>query len=314
MGFALAVANRGWDWTAFSTALMDPDNRLGDYYRRRRNGAPRAPHDVARRLERDWTKAQGVVRSCPAVSDRQEMRQELALDYAVLKDEVWTGRTAATDYIVLTGCYAIAMEKGLRELPLATRTVSEKTGVPQPTVVRSMTRLAVRGDLLRLEPELERRVRAPGEAAVYRLKKRQCADESVSTRGGPPPGGDSPAHSLLEMSASNAWRWLGRHALLVFRAVEAGARSVCEVMEHSGVSRRTAFKYLAYLVKDRLLSKKSGEYHVASQESLEELALRLEAPDQVGEHRRRYRQDRVELRLKIVGIVKGRYWRIHRRT
>jgi DNA-binding transcriptional ArsR family regulator len=308
MALAMAMVNRGWSWEDFHAALMHPDHEMGRYYTHRKNGAPRTGHDVAARLLRDWEKATELVRTFPAVQDLQEMRQELSMDLAVLKDEVWSGRTGPTDYLILMAAYERAVERGLRELPLASRTLAEKTGVSHRTASRALHRLTEAGELRLLS-------RPEDGAWVYALVKRQCTNDPGISRGRPPSGGGSSAHSLLEMASSEAFRWLGRYALMVFKAVKEGARTFTEIMERSGVSSRTVWKYLKYLMRDKLISKDAWGYTAVETDDLDELADMAGAPmDLAEEQRRQHAEDRREWRERMARVVKCRRWRKIKKT
>jgi DNA-binding IscR family transcriptional regulator len=309
MGLALAMRNRGWAWEDFHAALSDPQNLMGRYYTHRRSGAPRTSHDVAARLQRDWAKACSIISNNPALTNRQEAKQELALDYAVLKDEVWSGRTAVTDRIVLSALYEMAIKKGQRELPLATRTVAERSGVSQKCARVALTRLRDAGHILLT------RASEGGNAAEYRLVRRRCAEDSSTSRGGPPRGGESPAHSLVSLAASNLFRWMGRYGAMVFHAIQRGARTVTEIVESSGVSRRTAFKYLGLLLKTGLVSRNAWGLRADDLENLEQAAQTVGVVrDYAAEQRLAHRTQRRGWRQINTRVCRARRWLKVRRT
>lgn len=303
LALAMAMANRGWSWEEFHAALSNPDNGMTEYYTHRRNASPRTSHDTAARLRRDWDKAVETTVTSPAIADYKEMRQELSMELATLRDEVWTGRTAATDYVVLTAAYEKAIARGQRTLPLASRTMAEMTGVSHRTAARSLARLVEAGEL--------RLISRPEDGAwVYALVKRQCINDPGISRGRPPSGGGSSVHSLLDLVSSNVFRWLGRHAAMVYRAVLDGARTVGEIVESSGVSRRTVFKYLELMARSGLglISKESWGYTAREVDDLEAEAGDLGLPDAAGAQRERHRQEREGWREVMPQVVKARKW------
>lgn len=302
LAVTLAMVNRGWSWEDYHAAMTRSSNKLAEYYLTRKNGAPRLPQDIAKRLKRDWGKAREIVRDSPAVQDTQEMRQELSMDLAVLEEEVWSSRTAPADYLVLMAAYTRAMEKGSREVTLPARTLAEMTGIPHRTVSRALIRLQKKGDL--------RLVGRPDDGAwVYSLVKRHCTNDAGISRGRPPSGGGSSAHSLLEMASSEAFRWLGRYPLMVFKAIRDGARTISEIVANSGVSPRTAWKYLKYLLKDGLVSKDAWGYTAVETDDLDELAEMVGAPkDLADQQREQHRQDRELWRQTMPVVIKARRW------
>jgi hypothetical protein len=309
MALALAMCNRGWAWEDFCAALSDPGNDASRWYSHRRNGAPRTSHDIAARLKRDWSKASETVRSSPAVADGGEMRQELSLDAAVLADEVWTGRTAVTDYIVLSAAYERGIELGRRDVDLPTRTIAEMAGVSQKCARVALQRLREAKQLILVQQGRN------GLATTYRLVKRQCAKDSSSSRGSAPPGRESRAHSVAKLAASNLFRWIGRHGVVVYRAVLDGARTIPEIIERSGVSRRSVFKYLKALAETKLVSKDSWGYTAHEVDDLDAEAARQGAPDKAGLQRLAHVNQRRGFRIALPVLVKGGRWRLFpRRT
>lgn len=116
-------------------------------------------------------------------------------------------------------------------------------------------------------------------------------------------------HSLLEMASSEAFRWLGRYALMVFKAVKEGAATFAEIVERSGVSPRTVWKYLKYLMRDKLVSKDAWGYTAVETDDLDELADMAGAPKNLAEkQRRQHAEDRKSWRETLPVVLKARRW------
>ncbi len=245
----LAMANADWDWPEVHLALTESGVGARKWF----------PSLVK---ARDWwDKAAEFARDKPAVLDAREARQELGLIKARLDGQVWRGRTAAADRLLLEFAVDYATTRGLLVLPLATRVVAEGTGLSRPTAARALQRLCEAGWLRR-----EQRSHHT-DAAVFRLTTPSLSNE-VCTDEPRPEGatwGQTVSHectpAVHTLAGTDVFRSLGRSAATLYAALSGTeVLTVSELVSTSGLARRTAHKWLLVLQQEGLAVKEAGGY------------------------------------------------------
>jgi DNA-binding transcriptional ArsR family regulator len=136
---AVSAVNRGWTREQFYSAMLRRSNKgAKKILEIREQRGPRAAADY---LDRCWDKAVEFVKRNPAVSNREETRQQIRLMRAAISRMAWPRISGSVDLAVLLVHLDIAETLGSLTYSASLRQIAELAGLTYVTVFRSQKRL-----------------------------------------------------------------------------------------------------------------------------------------------------------------------------
>ncbi|WP_394426424.1 hypothetical protein [Streptomyces sp. SGAir0957] len=246
MAFALAAVSSGRGHEFIRTALLDPQNALGETFRARR------PAWQESEVERLWSLAlsrQGSW-SEPRIVSRAEALDRVARWNSALVCDVWRGTSGGTDKAVCEAIGRIAYAQGGVDFSAGLSVIAVASGVCEATARESLKRIHTRGWLKVIETH------TASTATRYRLLipecfKAQCEKlapelpKPIDVSTGLPH--DLDAEDDLGSDIAR-WKAIGKPAMLAWRALDdstpQSVESVAAVLNISHTAARLRLRKL----------------------------------------------------------------------
>lgn len=268
MAFAVAAAGHGWTFPDYDVAMSDPDNRLGDHYRKKDDGRRRQPAAAHKKRRTEWGKAKVWAAAHPLTLDRVGAQQHLGLMKTAAAIYRWPGRAdrIRRNLKILSVLIGEAERHDTTAPALSIRTLCERTSyksiqtcsnaiddlaalgwirtdrsgsrVDQPTIYRLA--MPTRGGA-NVGHHSVRRTEISGE---IQMMSNVCEDGSFDA----PP--DRPLTRPLDRVNDDLAMVLTVSAAIVYATLDPDIpQSVNNIWRRSGVSKRTVDKWLRELTK-----------------------------------------------------------------
>ncbi|MFD5754657.1 hypothetical protein ACFWIZ_05200 [Streptomyces sp. NPDC127044] len=293
--FLMHVANLGWDWAEVWFHLSQPERyKLAQAIWTRREGRSRT--DALKRAEAEWNRVLAKVASSLAITDKATARQELR----VITAHLTHSDMRRTDRHVLTYFHAEGQRRGRIILAVSMLDISLGASVSKSTALRSVPRLLGSGWLSKHEERHHKRhaqvyrLRAPGAVGCAEV---ECTDDTTvpsrrdgrSTRRANCGVSGALDHAPVKTARQDAFLALGRYAAAVFEVLSNEPIKAEEIVQRTGMARRTVFKWLKGL-NELGLASSDGGWWIRGDRPLQEVAKDLDA---VGEYE--VRKARIEM-------------------
>lgn len=258
MSVAVSMVNHGWTWAEFHAELTNDQNGLADWAMRRANGSPRNNHDSYVRLERAWRKAERFVADRPAIQDTTEAVQTVGELRGLADHRQWPGRGGQRDREVYVALLAVATRCATLTPAVAVRTLTEQSSFRGwKTICRAIDSLVEQGLLTKLAPATSGgptryQLVSPPVPRRHTSSHAELGGAHVSLRHdasgtGGDTASDLPVLAPLSRERTRLALMFGAHAAAVHAALVEFPMPVSALVNRSGVSRRTVYRWLPKL-------------------------------------------------------------------
>ncbi|MFF8601858.1 hypothetical protein ACF065_27560 [Streptomyces sp. NPDC015232] len=246
MAFALAAISSGRGRDFIRTALLDPQNALGETFRGKKPAWQEAE------VERLWSLAlaRQETWSEPRIASRAEALERVARWNAVLDRDIWRGTSGGTDKAVCEAIGRIAYQQGGVDFSAGLSVVAVAAGVCEATARESLRRIRGRGWLRVIETH------TASTATRYRLLVPECFREQakqIEPKAPKPINASTglPHDIAAEDDLGNdiaRWNAIGKPAMLAWRALDdvtpQSTESIAAVLNISHTAARLRLRKL----------------------------------------------------------------------
>ena len=142
---ALHALNQGWTLADMRRVFLDHRNPGSVLWLLGSDDRPLSLSETTKRLDGDYRAAYSRYQESKPYSNGREVRQEVSILLALVKDSHWPGRSGRTDKAVFTGILNRMIEIGSTKINYSIRDAGLDAGVLHTTAGRSLTRLVKLG-------------------------------------------------------------------------------------------------------------------------------------------------------------------------
>lgn len=260
LAFAIAAVGAGRGQEYIASALSDPENLLGETFRRRSSRWQLAE------VERIWSFAltrQGHWRT-PKIRNRVEALQQVVGWIAALDHDVWHRTAGTTDRAVCEAVGRISYAQGGVDFSASLAVIAVAAGVCDSTARNSLHRLIKKGWLKVLEAPTATTSTRYRLTLPEQLELSHVASEARGAQGGVDPLTGAPVGLQLgDDLGIDAARWgaLGKAAMLAWRELSSGAPMLTqEVADRLRISHNAARLRLRKLSRHGLARYANGRW------------------------------------------------------